>query len=243
MESSQASETHEDLPLEKSVEPMVRSTKYSLCERPKPTSCSSRPTRKASANISYANPYLTLDLPPSPHKEWKYTPHEKGPSQQCIAASKAVTKPPLTRHPINVVKTRKVETEQDNPDPTVDSDATEIYDAPATQKPAEEKAKTVAQTSKKHVFISKTVGLVKHKCNRVFKCNKCDCRFPTMCELNAHYKENHDPVKCYVCHKVFNTQSSLDRHLYSHEIATKKCRCGNLFRFDSELESHKLTHQ
>ena len=64
-----------------------------------------------------------------------------------------------------------------------------------------------------------------------------------MSELNAHYKENHDPVKCYVCHKVFNTQSSLDRHLYSHKIATKKCRCGRLFRFESELESHKLKHR
>ena len=42
------------------------------------------------------------------------------------------------------MKTRKVETGQDTPDPTVDSDTTEIYDAPVTQKPAEEKTKTVA---------------------------------------------------------------------------------------------------
>ena len=148
-----------------------------------------------------------------------------------------------THHPIDVVKTQRVETEDNTVNPNTDSDATESYEVPATQEPSEKQSKTVEQPSKKHVFVTKTIGLVKHKRNRVFKCKKCDRHFPTMSQLNSHYKDNQDPVKCYVCHRLFNTPSTLDRHLYLHEIATKKCRCGKLFRFKSELESHKLTHQ
>ena len=97
--------------------------------------------------------------------------------------------------------------------------------------------------TKCHVFISRTVGLIKHKRKRIFKCTKCDTRKATQGEINAHYRSTHEKVKCYVCHQLFNTPATLAHHLYSHKIATKKCRCGKVFRFASELKSHKLTHR
>ena len=98
-------------------------------------------------------------------------------------------------------------------------------------------------TSKKHVFVSKTVGLIKRKKHQTFKCTKCDKRSLSLAELNTHYRANHAKVKCKYCNLLFNTLSSLARHQYSHEIATKCCRCGKLFRFDSELKAHKLKHR
>ena len=101
----------------------------------------------------------------------------------------------------------------------------------------------LAPTPKCHVFVSRTVGLIKHKRKRIFKCAKCETRKATQGEINAPYRSTHEKVKCYVCHQLFSTPATLVCHLYSHEIATKKCRCGKVFRFASELKSHKLTHR
>ena len=89
--SLQASDTNDDVLPEDPVTSMVSTYRYSLHEGPKSVSVSLRPQRKARNNISYLNPYVTLDLPPSPRKERKHIPHESGPSKQWIAAWKTVT--------------------------------------------------------------------------------------------------------------------------------------------------------
>ena len=74
---------------------------------------------------------------------------------------------------------------------------------------------------KRMVFVSKTVGLVKRKRKRTFKCEKCDNRYASQGELNTHYRANHARVKCPHCELTFTTPGSLSRHKYSHEVATK----------------------
>ena len=86
VDSSQVSEADEDVLSEDPVTSTVSAHRYPLRECPKSASVSSRPQRKARNNISYVNPYVALDLPPSPHKGRKHIPPKSGPSKQWIAA-------------------------------------------------------------------------------------------------------------------------------------------------------------
>ena len=206
-------------------------------------------------NITYNTTVDLPDLPPSPkqHKTVHKAPIS-GPSLHHISAQGKSTVPPKIRHKLPTVKPRKVETENatsiaksshskvdsDNKDSSseVGSASSVLSATPSTNSAAVDKSQKI-----KHEFVSRTVGLIKFKRKRTFKCGNCDNTYPTQAAVSAHYRETHDIVKCSVYHKTFTTPATLSRHMYSHEIATKACRCGKTFRFDSELKSHKLTHR
>ena len=97
--------------------------------------------------------------------------------------------------------------------------------------------------STKKVFVTRRIGIIKHKRLRMYKCQGCDLKFPTQGKLNKYYHTTHDKVKCNQCHMMFTTPSTLTRHMYSHQAPTQMCRCGKSFHFNSELQAHKLTNR
>ena len=195
-------------------------------------------------------------MPPAKPK-WAIHPSLAGPLQERMAASSKITVHPKQRHPVIVCKQWKVETpieinSDNNTDATIDhtkDDSRKDLDGNTNQGENTNNNVTASTSAKPspsnkwHVFVSRTVGFVKHKRKRIFKCSKCETRKATQGEINKHYWENHTQVKCYVCQQLFKTPATLARHLYSHEITTKQCRCGKTFHFASELKTHKLTHQ
>ena len=93
-------------------------------------------------------------------------------------------------------------------------------------------------------FVTKTIGIRKHKKDRKVKCRLCGDSFANVKELNKHHRSDHDIQFCADCGKGFNTQTSLDKHKYYHQELKFVCEhCGQGFPFVSRLEQHKITHQ
>ena len=93
-------------------------------------------------------------------------------------------------------------------------------------------------------FVTKTVGIRKHKKEWKAKCRLCGDSFDNMKELNKHHSSDHDIQFCSDCGKGFNTQTSLDKHKYYHRELKFVCKhCGQGFPFVSRLEQHKITHR
>ena len=92
-------------------------------------------------------------------------------------------------------------------------------------------------------FVTKTVGIRKHKKERKAKCRLCGESFKNVKELNEHHRTDHDIQFCAECGKGFNMQSSLEKHKYYHCELKFTCEhCGMGFPFMSRLEQHKVTH-
>ena len=93
-------------------------------------------------------------------------------------------------------------------------------------------------------FVTKTVGIRKHKKAWRAKCRLCDTSFDNVKELNKHHHMDHDIQFCSDCGKGFNMQTSLDKHKYYHRELKFVCElCGQGFPFVSRLEQHKVTHR
>ena len=234
---------------------------YKLRARSSKKRNSTRPVRMTTQSVSYTDMFQSKneELPfKKPKKRVSQT--LSGPSEARMRAKHKPTVHPKVTHPI-VKPALKVEMQHTPKPPSSDAE-TIVYETPKAQESSEDDniplsivkdkinknkndkpTDTTASTSKKHVFVSKTVGLIKGKRHRTVKCSKCDKCTQSLAELNTHYRANHARVKCKYCNLLFNMPSSLARHQYFHEIATKRCRCGKVFRFDSELKTHKLRHR
>ena len=93
-------------------------------------------------------------------------------------------------------------------------------------------------------FVTKTIGIRKHKKDRKVKCRLCGDPFANVKELNKHHHSDHDIQFCADCGKGFNTQISLDKHKYYHQELKFVCEhCGQGFPFVSRLDQHKITHR
>ena len=93
-------------------------------------------------------------------------------------------------------------------------------------------------------FVTKTIGIRKHKKERKAKCRLCGDSFDNVKELNRHHRSDHDIQFCSECGKGFNTQTSLDKHKYCHRELEFVCEhWGQRFPFVSRLEQHKITHR
>ena len=160
---------------------------------------------------------------PQAKPKWAIHPSLAGPSQERMAASSKITVHPKHRHLVVASKPRKVEMPTE-PNSDNDTDATIDYTNDNGRKDLEVnndqgdnmKNNVTASASakpspskKRHVFVSRTVGFVKHNRKCIFKCSKCETRKATQGEINKHYQENHTQVKCYVCHQLFNTPATL----------------------------------
>ena len=90
-------------------------------------------------------------------------------------------------------------------------------------------------------FVTKTVGIRKHKKSHKAKCRLCDQSFENVKELNKHHCTDHDIQFCSDCGKGFNKQTSLDKHKYYHRELKFICElCGQGFPFVSRLEQNTL---
>ena len=153
-----------------------------------------RPTRSAARHISYASMFEDLDPTPTAKKSRKrILPALSGPSNATILACQTQTVHPKISHPV-VQQSQKVETTTAPSTPSESSDAeTIVYNQQDHHGNSDEEnvplsilrnrwSDTVhhginepaTQPTTKHVFVSKTVGLIKRKRHHTFKCSKCD---------------------------------------------------------------------
>ena len=147
----------------------------------------------------------------SPH----VTPNQEnilnsGPSTARMLARNKPTVHPKIRHAIvkPAWKAETIKVPMPNPSEAEstkqkDTDTSENDDIPLARlrsKSAESAEASTShsppKTNKKHVFVSKTVGLIKQKKRQTFKCSKCDKRSSSLAELNTHYRASHAKVKC-----------------------------------------------
>ena len=93
-------------------------------------------------------------------------------------------------------------------------------------------------------FVTKTIGIKKHKKEQKVKYRLCGESVKNVKELNEHHRMDHNIQFCAECGKGFNMQSSLDKHKYYHRELKFACEhCGLGFPFMSRLEQHKVTHR
>ena len=170
-----------------------------------------------------------LDSSPTLKKIRKPLLHSlSGPSKSRMMARNTHTIHPKISHPV-VKKTLKVETtstHSQSPSLNLSDTETIVDNHQDTQENSDDdnvplavlkdKLSNTACSSNKeptststkiHVFVSKTVGLIKQKQHRTFKCSKCDKRTNSLADLNTHYRGSHSRVKCKYCNQLFNTPS------------------------------------
>lgn len=85
-------------------------------------------------------------------------------------------------------------------------------------------------------------GLSTHKltCPKRVKCDKCDERFASISEMNAHKTASHDVVNydCESCGKTFTSRANRNKHIQA-EHSVKKCDvCNQPFNDNNSLKQH-----
>ena len=149
--------------------------------------------------------------------------------------------PEATAGPNSVtIPDKTSENTPDGTDETPKQSKTELPDTTSNVSPDVTKAKT------KGVFKTKTITIRRSKDPHTFKCSVCSTRTATLCELNAHFIQNHRNVDCDICGKSFQTPASLRKHQYSHIEESELwqcCTCDKHFPFESQLKSHRHMHQ
>ena len=107
------------------------------------------------------------------------------------------------------------------------------------------KLKDKIKTDGKPCFKMKSYELYKRKCQRVFKCLKCELTEKSQKKINEHYCSTHGLLQCNNCTKSFNTVSTLCKHEYEHSTIADKYLCDNClkcFPFSSQLKFHRKVH-
>ena len=184
-----------------------------------------------------------------PRKKSKIRPHPTGPLQMVLCAHETINRnnktkefytKPVTSGPRRNESNKNSENEKNNQNST--NAKTEPVE---TNK--ETKSGTVnVETNEKVIgtFVTKIVGIKKHKKERRAKCRLCGESFKNVKELNEHHQTDHDIQFCAECGKGFNTLSSLEKHKYYHRELKFACEhCGMKFPFMSRLDQHKVTHR
>ena len=176
-----------------------------------------------------------------PQKQNKIQPHPSGSSPMVLRAHATIlhTNPVIAQPKQRPLVNPKKEVEKDQSTINMKPEPVERDEAEDTE------TEPVGTDSKERVigtFVTKTVGIRKHKKERKAKCRLCGESFGNVKELNKHHRSDHNIQFCLDCSKGFNTQTSLDKHKYYHKELRFVCEhCGQGFPFVSRLEQH--THR
>ena len=140
--------------------------------------------------------------------------------------------------------------ESPTPATDTDTDVTELYSIPSEQEDTETQDPPKPNITPKGKFVTKTFGVkspaksVKSSTSHKRKCPKCGYLADSSAQINAHYKNSHEPVDCEHCSLSFSTPSTLQRHLYTHRELKFKCnKCTKKFPFTSDLRVHQVKHE
>ena len=187
-----------------------------------------------------------------PRKKNNIRPHPTGPSQMVLRAHETINKnnktkefhtKPVTAGPQRSKVNKNSEDEENNQNLT--NAKTEPVETNKETKPGNVETGNV-ETNEKAIgtFVTKTIGIGKHKKEWKAKCRLCGESFKNVKELNEHHRTDHNIQFCAECGKGFNTQSSLEKHKYYHRELKFTCEhCGMGFPFMSRLEQHKVTQR
>ena len=149
--------------------------------------------------------------------------------------TKPVTARPSRKTPVD---TEEAENDQNTINAKTEPVETDDTDDAETEPVGTEPKEKIIGT-----FVTKTIGIRKHKKDRKVKCRLCGDSFANVKKLNKHHRSDHNIQFCTDCSKGFNTQTSLDKHKYYHQELKFVCEhCGQGFPFVSRLEQHKITH-
>ena len=108
---------------------------------------------------------------------------------------------------------------------------------------SDEKDETEPTRKKRATFVVTVHGPHKIKIKRNFRCKKCDFTAGKVKELNAHYRESHEPHSCPVCNKGFSNPDNLRKHQAQHTVNKFACRsCDKTFPYESKLAEHRVSH-
>ena len=191
-------------------------------------------------NINYAPMMLSDDEDGDdewPKKESKILPKPSGPSPMVLRAHASISNNKQKHFYTKPVPVKPV---QNQPTATETTDESEN-----DQNKLNIEVEHVETDTKEKVigtFVTKTVGIRKHKKSCKANCRLCCKSCDNVKELNHHHCKDHDIQFCADCGKDFNTQRALDKHCYVHKELKFVCEvCGQGFLFDSQLEQHKLT--
>ena len=187
-----------------------------------------------------------------PRKQNKIRPHPTGPSPMVLRAHKPINKnnkpkpknfhtKPVTARPSGKSSLERDKAENDQKSITDKTDSVEtdnIEDAETEPAGTDTKENIIG------TFVTKTIGIRKHKKERKAKCRICGDSFENVKELNKHHHIDHNIQFCLECGKGFNTQTALNKHKYYHQELKFVCEhCGQGFTFVSRLEQHIITHR
>ena len=159
-----------------------------------------------------------------PCKQNKLRPQLSGLSSMVLRAHATINNNKTKNFHTKLVTTRPTRQQMT----TKDTDETENDQNKINTKPEPVEMVQSDDTEKENVetdskekiigtFVTKTVGIRKHKKARRAKCRICEKSCANVKELNQHHRSDHDNKFCPKCRKGFNTQTSLDKHKYLHK--------------------------
>ena len=185
-----------------------------------------------------------------PRKQNKIRPHPNGPSPMVLQAHETINKNNKSKKfhtkPVTAKPSRKppLNTDEAENDQNTTNAKTEPVETDNTEDAETEPVGTESKEKIIRTFVTKTIGIRKHKKERKAKCRICGDSFENVKELNKHHRIDHDIQFCPECGKGFNMQTSLDKHKYYHWELKFVCEhCGQGFPFVSRLKQHKITHR
>ena len=228
-----------------------------------PATSTCRAKRSVSLNVSYVSLFDDSSSKETSNKIQlnRSVPSKREPSRYRLAAHKymlakksgLITFPSVHTYAITTERSDKNDNNSSDSDATIILDETSCHQLPK-KKPIRGCNPKTGKKIKPKTFVTRTYSLirggtkpkkrVKIRNPYLFKCLKCDLKWPTCKERNDHLKRKHRKLQCTECRKFFRTPSAYTLHQYNHKDGQFECMiCKASFPFRSQLDHHMVSHR
>ena len=188
-------------------------------------------------------------------------PSKREPSHYRLTAHKymlakkrgLIIGPTVCTHASTITKTDENNNDSNDSDATIILDETPNIEAPK-RKPITGRNRKPGKKNKTKTFVTRTYSLrrggpkpkkrIKHRKPYLFKCLKCDLKWPGCKERDDHFKRKHRKLQCKKCKKFFRNPSAYTLHQHIHKDGQFECKiCQANFPFQSHMVSHSETRE
>ena len=253
------------VPVEANV--VVQESAYDLRKREQdirnPATSTCRAKQSASLNVSYVSLFDDSSSEETSNKIQlsRSVPRKQEPSRYRLAAHKymlakkrgLITSPSVRTYAFTTKRSDKNDNDSSDSDATIILNETSCCQLPKKKPIRGRNPKTGEKSSQKHsspAHIHSYEGGTKPKKRSkirkpyLFKCLKCDLKWPMCKERNDHFKRKHRKLQCTECRKFFRTPSAYTLHRYNHKDGQFECKiCKASFPFRSQLDHHMVSHR